>query len=262
LRQKIIFFDLCRQDVQSLIANEDFGHKMFAAALSGGQVLQNVGAIFRFVRILQQSYIKDSISIDFGSNDSGSDFLGSTKLARNGQNGEVRRHQNIVLTATYFFQTIDSDRINGNSILVALNFRGHKIDFVQMGLDWLLGLCKSRRSGDLILKFGRLTRKNSGSVLCMGRQRIGSKDYGSGTKHLLQDLSSFYRICSSSRLLVGVPGRAVATSPRKARRKQQKENEECIALGHHRNICSELVMRAMYDSNGELLSHCRGRHET
>lgn len=194
---------------------------MFVATLSGGQVLQNIGAILRFVRILQQSYIKDSISIDFGSDDSGSDLLGSTKLARSGQNGEVRRHQSIVLTATYFFQTIDSDRINGNSILISLNLRRHEIDFVQMGLDWLLGLFKGRRSGDLILIVGRLTRKNSGSVLGMGGQWIGSKDCGSGTKHLLQDLSSFYRICSSSLLLLGVSGRAVASIPRKSRRKQQ-----------------------------------------
>jgi hypothetical protein len=154
------------------------------------------------------------------------------------------RHQSVVLTATYFFQTIDPDRINGNSILISLNLRGHKINFVQMGLDWLLGLCKGRRSGDLILKVGRLTRKNSGHGLCMGWQRIGSKDYGSGTKYLMKDLSSFYRICSSSLPLLGVSGRAVGSSPRKARRKQQMEKEEFLALGHHRNIFSELVMRA------------------
>ena len=58
---------------------------MFVATFSGGQVFQNVGAIFRFVRILKQSNIKDSISIDFGSDDSGSDLLGSTKLIAKGK---------------------------------------------------------------------------------------------------------------------------------------------------------------------------------
>jgi hypothetical protein len=160
-----------------------------------------------------------------------------------------------LLLSTYFFQTIDSDRINGDSILISLNLRGHKIDFVQMSLDWLLGLFKGRWSGDLILIVRRLTRKNSGSVLGTGGKTIGPKDYGSGTKHLLQDLSSFYRICSNSLLLLGllgVSGRAVDSSdssPRKGRWKQQKENEECFALGHHRNICSSgLVMRAMYEN--------------
>ena len=155
--------------------------------------------------------------------------------------------------ATYFFQTIDADRINGNSILISFHLRGHKIDFVQMGLDWLLGLFKGRRSGDLILIGGCLTRKNSGSVLGISWNGIGSKDDGSGTQHLLQDLSSFYRICCCSRslllLLIGLLGvLSGRAAPRNTRWKQQKENEECIALGHDRNICSELGMRAMYDT--------------